>query len=323
MEGKIPKLTIATPSYNRFECLHQLYSDISKQDGLEQFEIMLIDDCSTDGSPEMVKKKFKFVRVVRHEKNRGKCAAINTAFKSARTEWVLFVDSDVRMENPKVLIDFLNTLKKEGNELDIVSLNVIDANDPLACDSPPHSPLLPGKPWADCAVFDGNAFAVRKDVWKTTGGFDEDLFLYHEEADFSVRAMAHGFHIACLPAMKMEHHEFGFGKKSSRKDSSYSRNVLWFYWKNMPLRVIITRYFGFGAFGSRLLHGDKKAVMRGLFDGIRGLPRELGKRRPVPYAVAKKFLDYDRLFKVQEKSKMHAKDAYPEFFLEKTGNEKK
>lgn len=94
-----PWLSILVPVYNVRpfvgECLDSIRAQMTKQPGVE---LIVVDDCSTDGSAEICAQTLTGsgvdARLLRHDDNRGISAARNTLLEAARGEYVWFVDSD-------------------------------------------------------------------------------------------------------------------------------------------------------------------------------------------------------------------------------------
>ena len=89
-------LTVFTPSYNRAHTLHRAYDSLCRQPGVD-FEWLIVDDGSTDGTAELVNgwaAQAKFpIRYV-WQSNRGKHVAINHAVRLCKTPYFIILDSD-------------------------------------------------------------------------------------------------------------------------------------------------------------------------------------------------------------------------------------
>ena len=93
-------LSVIIPVYNAKEYLPHAVEDILNQT-CPDWELLLVDDASSDGSLEMVRefeKKDDRIRLICHEKNKGVSAARNTGIANARGEYLLFMDADDRYE---------------------------------------------------------------------------------------------------------------------------------------------------------------------------------------------------------------------------------
>jgi len=88
-----PSVSVVIPTYNRAGLLGRAVQSVLNQT-FQDFEIIIVDDGSTDKTEEVVKSfKNELTRYIRHEKNRGANAARNTGIKAARGEYVAFQDS--------------------------------------------------------------------------------------------------------------------------------------------------------------------------------------------------------------------------------------
>ncbi len=94
MRKKI-EAAVILPTYNRLAVLKSCLSKLSNQT-TAKFEIILIDDCSTDGTKEYIKKSnFTNLRYIRLEKRSGPYYARNLGVREAKGEIIIFIDSDV------------------------------------------------------------------------------------------------------------------------------------------------------------------------------------------------------------------------------------
>ena len=92
----MPKVSIIIPTYNRAHLIGRAIKSVLNQT-YQDFEIIVVDDGSTDNMEEVVKKfqkKNKRIRYIRHKENKGEAAARNTGIKAAKGEYIAFQDSD-------------------------------------------------------------------------------------------------------------------------------------------------------------------------------------------------------------------------------------
>jgi len=88
----MPEITVGISSYNRKDLLREALRSVLAQHGVD-FEIVVVDDGSTDGSAEMVEREFPAVRVFR-KPNGGDSSAKNMAAQKALGKYLVFLDSD-------------------------------------------------------------------------------------------------------------------------------------------------------------------------------------------------------------------------------------
>jgi len=101
------KLTIVIPCYNEKSTIETLIMAV-KNSPYENKEIIVVDDCSTDGTRKILKDSFESLvdRIIYHEKNSGKGAALRTGFQAATGDIVIVQDADLEYdpnEYPKII----------------------------------------------------------------------------------------------------------------------------------------------------------------------------------------------------------------------------
>jgi len=89
----MPKVSVIIPTYNRLPVLKEAVDSVLVQD-FEDFELIVVDDGSTDGTPEEVKKYGGRVKLLQHLENRGVSATRNRGILHAKGKYIAFLDSD-------------------------------------------------------------------------------------------------------------------------------------------------------------------------------------------------------------------------------------
>ncbi|HEC93090.1 MAG TPA: glycosyltransferase, partial [Candidatus Atribacteria bacterium] len=125
-------LSIVIPLYNEKESLVELHSKILKNvKGKYKYEIIFIDDGSTDGSFDIllsIKKRDKNVRIIKFKRNYGKSAALDAGFKVARGDYIITMDADLQDE-PDEIPNLIGALK--NSDYDAISGWKYRRKDPL------------------------------------------------------------------------------------------------------------------------------------------------------------------------------------------------
>lgn len=108
------KVSIVIPTFNRAWVIRRSIGSALSQT-YRDFEILIVDDGSTDETFDVVKTFFQYpqVRYIRHEKNRGHQAARNTGIKNARGDYIAFLDSDDTWIPEKIELQ-LEAINKKG-----------------------------------------------------------------------------------------------------------------------------------------------------------------------------------------------------------------
>ena len=92
------KVSIIVPTYNRIDSLIETINSIEQNDyPRKKFEIIIVDDCSTDDTKKKIKKISKAygnIKYLKTEKNSGPAAARNLGIKHSKGEYIFFTDDD-------------------------------------------------------------------------------------------------------------------------------------------------------------------------------------------------------------------------------------
>lgn len=106
------KLSVIIPCYNEKDTLEDIIREVKKSP-VESKEIIIVDDCSTDGTRDLLKNRFEqeVEKVLYHEVNQGKGAALRTGIKEATGDLVIIQDADLEydpQEYPMLIDPILN-----------------------------------------------------------------------------------------------------------------------------------------------------------------------------------------------------------------------
>ncbi len=179
-------------------------------------EIIVSDNGSTDGSIEHLKNNFPQVRLLQNGRNLGFGAAVNRGLAVANGNHLIFLNNDLILKPGSIreLVRFLEVHPEAGAAVPkilycekpdaINSFGVRIHYTGIAC---PHR--LDEKDDAALAPQEtacGGIFMLRREVYETVGGFDEDLFLYHEDHDLSWRLRLAGWKLMVNPDAVFYHH---------------------------------------------------------------------------------------------------------------------
>jgi len=176
-----PLVTINILSFNRKDELYNTLTKVFEQD-YKNIEVIVVDNTSSDGSPEMVEQEFPDVILIQMQKNIG-IAGWNEGFKIAKGEYVLVLDDDSYPLEHTIS----NGLKGFYNkDIAIVALRVF--NNYLNRDETEYFEKYP-------LSFIGCGALIRREILEIVGVYDALIFLYHNELDLSIRAQSNGYKI--------------------------------------------------------------------------------------------------------------------------------
>lgn len=244
-------LSVIVVSYNTKALLKDCLKSVENQTRGISFEVFVVDNASTDGSVEMVKRLFPKVKVLENRENLGFAAGNNRALHESSGRFLLLLNSDTKLiENSlEKMVSFMEKNKKIG----ISSCQLINPDGLIQAsggffpnffriftwmffldDLPfvsslikpfhPHTPsfylaktsfvYLKQKWFEEDHSQDwvtGAFFLMRKEVFKKIGELDEKFFMYAEEMEFCYRAKKAGFEVNYTPRTKIIHLGGGSG----------------------------------------------------------------------------------------------------------------
>lgn len=285
------KVTVIIPNYNGKHFLRPCLESLSKQ-SFQEFETIVVDNHSTDGSTEYMKEFYPNIKVISLDKNRGFSAAVNAGIRQSHTPYVILLNNDTTVGPRFVEALFLSI--RQSPRIFSVSSKMIQARHPDLIDSAGDLYTLPG--WGICRgagrpasnyteadeVFSACAGAAiyRRSVFRRIGYFDESHFAYLEDMDIGYRARIFGYENRYCPQAVVHHVGSGTSgsKYNSFKVKLSARNSVWLVYKNMPLPQVILNSLPLAAgylvksfFFYKI--GFGKDYVQGLREGIQGLNR--------------------------------------------------
>lgn len=205
--------SIIVVTYNHKKYLKSCIESIQNQD--YPHEIILIDNCSTDGTAEFVRENFPFVRIIESKKNLGYGAGNNFGVKYAKGEYIVILNPDTIVEK-KWLKELIKPLEKGERLITTPKILLYDGSAISACGLAIHytglafvrgylakSYEFTKSEYVGC--LSGACFANKKKDFEELEGFDENFFLYAEDSDLSWRAHLKGFKILYVPFSVIKH----------------------------------------------------------------------------------------------------------------------
>jgi GT2 family glycosyltransferase len=295
-----PRACVAILNYDGRALLDEVLPSVFAQRGVE-FDVVVVDNGSSDGSADHVRAAWPDVRVVALERNVGVTAALNRMIRAAGdAEFVALLNNDVELE-PDWLARLVATLDAHphaaaaaGKLLRQGAREVIDrAGDVVywsgACFGRGAGERDEGQFNRAEEVFavGGAAALYRRAAFDRVGDFDEDLFAYLEDVDWGFRARLAGYGARYEPTA-VGYHRGGATLGDINAFSLYQlrRNAVWLVVKNYPA-VSLVRHapalvaFHIAALAFAVRAGAVRLVLRAYADALAGLPRTLRKRRAV------------------------------------------
>ncbi len=293
-------LSVIIPNWNGIRFLPTCLGALRRQT-FRDFETIVVDNGSTDGSRELIARDYSEVRVLPLESNRGFTPAVNAGIRAARGDVFVLLNNDTEADS-QWLAEIARALDENPRAgMVACKLRLFDRRDHL------HSAgdfcRLDGMPgnrgvWEqDCGQYDdtssifgvqGAAAALRKNMLDEIGLLDEELGTYVEDVDLAWRARLAGYGCAYAPRAIVYHmvSATGGGPLAS---FFVGRNIILVLAKNYPSglwkkywpRVVRSQLkITWDALCS-FRGASARARLRGQWAGLLALPYWLGKRKTV------------------------------------------
>lgn len=266
------KISVIILNYNGYkntiECVHS-FNKIRIPQGFS-LELVIVDNASIDNSVEILKKEFPHATLISNKVNLGYSGGNNTGISYALkngASHIIILNNDTLVVRDTVyeLIEALRTYKADvacpkiyfekgyeyhkdrytkselgkvfwftGGEMDWA--NVIGLH--RGVDEVDHGQY---DEKINIEGITGACFIVRREVFESVGSFNENFFLYYEDADLSLRIREAGFKIIFAPQSIVYHKNAGStgGSGSKLQDYFITRNRLYFGMKYAPFRTKI------------------------------------------------------------------------------------
>ena len=242
------EVSVIIPNYNGVPYLETCL-DALKGQTFQGFSVILVDNGSADGSVDLVRNKYSWVKLIDLPENYGFCRAVNEGIRVSETPYVILLNNDTEVF-PDFVEQLLKGIKERPAAFSCAS-KMIQAQDRTKVDDAGNfysafgwafargkgkDISKYGKPdriFAACA----GAAIYRMEYLNQTGLLDEEHFAYLEDLDLGYRARIAGYENWYLPEAKVYH--VGSGTSGSRynefKIRYSSRNNVYLIHKNMPL----------------------------------------------------------------------------------------
>ena len=327
----LPLISVVIINWNGLRFLDGCLSSLFKQ-SYRSFEIIMVDNGSTDGSVQFIKNKYPHVMVLENQSNTGFAVANNQGIQAAKGKYVALLNNDTMADK-----DWLGNLAKKADssskDVGMWACKILSLYDPAIIDSVGGLVISRcgigkgrGRNEKDASQYDREeevfipsacSAMYRKEMLNEIGVFDEEFFAYCEDTDLGFRARLSGWKTISVPDAIVYHYYSGTtGKHSPIKAYLVERNHIWVALKNFPLSMLLFfplntlwRYLvqayailaKKGAGGRYVESFSKtsllKIVLKAYWSAIKGLPSMLKKRHSIQSRKTVSNKDIYRWFK--------------------------
>jgi len=308
-----PLASIIILNFNGKRFLKDCFESLKKQTH-QSFEIILVDNGSTDDSVEFIKKKFPEVKIIINKENLGFAHANNQGFKIAKGKYFITLNNDT--EADEKWLENLILIAESDEKIGMVASKILSLKNPNLIDSVGVNICLNGMSRGrgrleiDKGQYDrveeiflpsACAALYRREMLEEISFFDDSFFAYCEDTDLGIRGRLTDWKAFLSPQAVVYHYYSGTGGKYSFfKAYLVERNYVWVVVKNFPLellmlfpffifyRFILQFYAVLAKKGATSEFLEKSSffnsvtiVLKACFDALKKLPEFIRKRRVI------------------------------------------
>jgi GT2 family glycosyltransferase len=242
-----PKVTIIIPNYNGVQHLTYCLPFVISQT-YPNFEIVLVDNGSTDNSISFIKQHFPQIQLIANKSNLGFAEANNLAIQATTAPYIVTLNNDTLVKD-NWLSEMMNVAQSQA-KVGMVACKILNLRYHHLMDSAGMDIDQAGMAWnrynnlpnnptetEPYEVFcpNGAAALYKRAMLEETGLFDEAFFAYCEDMDLGWRGRLMGWQCLYVPTAIVYHYHSATSKQGSKfKRYLISRNRIWTVIKNYP-----------------------------------------------------------------------------------------
>ena len=238
-----PSISVIIPNYNGKhhlnDCLISLKNQLYKN-----FEVIVVDNASTDGSVDFINNNFPEFRVVVNSENAGFSKAVNQAAKLSDLEYIVILNNDTIVD--KYWLEEFVSFSKKFKDFGSCQSKVLLYNDIHLLNTVGNEIFFLGHGWSggyrkpdehfnnirEVNYCSGAALFIRRDVLKRIGFFDdEEVLMYHDDLDLGWRLLLYGYKNYLVPNSVIYH------------KYEYNRNPKKYYYIEVSRLICIIKYY--------------------------------------------------------------------------------
>lgn len=294
-----PEISVIVLNYNGRQWLKPCLDALASQRGAPAFEVIVVDNASTDGSSAYVREHFPGVRVHDAGGNLGFSGGNNAGAQQARGRLLVFLNNDT-VAAPDWLQRLVSSIEVQP-EFEFATSRIVFADDPGRIDSAGDGYLFAGGAFKrgygqrveDFAepreVFGacGCAMVMKRELFEALGGFDPAFFIFYEDVDLSYRAQLLGARCWYAADAVVRHAGSAtMGRQSFRAVFYGQRNLEWTWLKNTPGPLLARSFFAHAIYSTAgVAYYAKQGLfwpaLKGKLMALAEIPRVLAQRRHV------------------------------------------
>lgn len=246
--NELPFVSILIPTFNGKHHLKECLASLRKLDyPADRFEILVIDNASTDGTDAWMEKNHPAITLIKNRKNLGFALANNLAADAACGEWLALLNNDTRidpqwltamvkhadMDNKVAAVSSrISTWNGKETEFGGGELHLCGFGFQYSSWKDTFKKLAPG---TEVPFACGGSMLVHRETFLDVGGFDKDYFAFYEDVDLGWRLWLLGFRVLYTPDAIAYH-------KGHSTVTTFSEAWRYFHWTRNALLSVFKNY---------------------------------------------------------------------------------
>jgi len=285
--AELPLVSAVFVSYNRKDALRESLCRMRDESGYPQLELIVVDNASSDGTPDMLRADYPDVRLIESGGNLG-APAWNQGFRVARGKYVLILDDDAYMR-PGALSEAVIAAEEEGAGL--ISFSIVSSFDE-------SYRFNVDEYKTGLLSFWGCAALVSRAALDELGGYDPNIFIWANELELTMRLLDRGYIHLHLPDVEAVHMKEPSDPKEFKLPNVLNNFRHWAYVAGKLMRPA-DALLALSSLAMQTIidtFADDRRTIRGLPPAIAGFIAGLRNREPVRPVVSRTYRRNFRTF---------------------------
>jgi GT2 family glycosyltransferase len=237
----VPSVSIIIVTFQSERWISACLDSVSTQ-SFHDYEVIIVDNCSTDRTVELVTAGPLLSRIVKMDSNRGFGAAVNRGVQIAKGRLLLFLNPDAKLHR-EALRHLVASHEASPGIIACAQYSYDGTRYRTACNTVDIFGYPLGEIRGKCFYADGAALMMSRRDFDAVGGFDEDLFMFHEEVDLCWRGHQMGIRVRPCDEAVVYHESGGTAEGGAAKAIPYvTTSFRRFHGEKNILRNILKNY---------------------------------------------------------------------------------
>ncbi|MFD2116978.1 glycosyltransferase family 2 protein [Paenibacillus yanchengensis] len=277
-------ITIVMLSWNRRNDVRESLNRI-RQIQYSPIEVIIVDNASSDETPEMISNEFPEVQLIALSENIG-IEAYNKGFEAAKGKYIVIIDDD-----SFPAFDAINKMVERFEEDPLLGAVAFDVRNFYHYDEVSVTTAVQAQTEAISSQyfmsFNGAGVGIRAELFREIGYYPGEFFLYNNEMDTAFRIWDKGYHIKFFSDIVSYHKYSPVNRTSWRAPFYYTRNAFWLVWKYYKFgKCLKTTLLLIYLCICNSIEQRTTVYLKAMFSAFKDIDKLKGKRKPVNSVIA-------------------------------------